>query len=285
MACIQPRNSGITGYRDVTRDMRLEHEEYIVQGTEKRTLGRGTRVSSRGELSTIIHHSTPYNSCLPLLCLKRLGQLLGQILEGAQVTNWQGMGASAREVAELLSCQFWLVRVVSVRSCPVPPPSHLRFISFILFISHQLAISPISVPTIFALLHLSPRICITHLTPLSSESPWGPDPSRSQSGLPYRAVSSAPLPPLAHHLHPPFLTVSIHRPRLPRCLRLPGARRRPLQGHRDPLLNRNSRIAREAWPSDRPTLPPNPLHRVTMRTQRLPPTTIVRLPITPHWIV
>lgn len=163
MACIQPRNSGITGYREVTRDMR---EEYIVEGTEKRTLGRGTRVSSRGELSTIIHHSTPYNSCLPLLCLKRLGQLLGQILEGAQVTNWQGMGASAREVAELLSCQFWLVRVVSVRSCPVPPPSHLRFISFILFTSHQLAISPISVPTIFALLHLSPRICITHLTPL-----------------------------------------------------------------------------------------------------------------------
>ena len=73
--------------------MRLEREEYIVEGTEKRTLGRGTRVSSRGELSTIIHHS----SCLPLLCLKRLGQLLGQILEGAQVIHWQGMGASARE--------------------------------------------------------------------------------------------------------------------------------------------------------------------------------------------
>lgn len=278
MACIQPRNSGITGYREVTRDMR---EEYIVEGTEKRTLGRGTRVSSRGELSTIIHHS----SCLPLLCLKRLGQLLGQILEGAQVTNWQGMGASAREVAELLSCQFWLVRVVSVRSCPVPP--------------HRISVSslssfspPINLPFPPFLCLPSLPYCIFRLAfallilpPFSSESPWGPDPSRSQSGLPYRAVSSAPLPPLAHHLHPPFLTVSIHRPRLPRCLRLPGARRRPLQGHRDPLLNRNSRIAREAWPSDRPTLPPNPLHRVTMRTQRLPPTTIVRLPITPHWIV
>lgn len=32
MACIQQRNSGITSHRGDTRDMRLEPEEYIVEG-------------------------------------------------------------------------------------------------------------------------------------------------------------------------------------------------------------------------------------------------------------
>lgn len=150
--------------------------------------------------------------------------------------------------------------------------------------SHLIALSHFPCLSPFSPLHLLPRICITHLPLLSRECARG---ARSlavpvQVALP-TVSSAALLSPLAHHLHPPFYPFPTQRPRLSKCRRFQGALRQPRQNPRDWPLNRNSRIAREAWPSDRPT-PPSPLHRLIMRIQKLLLKIIVRLPIMRLWI-